>query len=168
MFPTLTGGSAKSCLNWASVAGFKPSDYPQAGLEANYCRRPIANPDGSRGPWCFVGGVTKPVACSIPLAVSAFPAEVSSAMHNSDPQTVRYSMVERHIIGDMSVPPCSRTDVAFPAQCSVSSSDFEIDAVSGVFLSSCASLLLVICLWLPMNLCVPGTRSDQCPHASGA
>jgi hypothetical protein len=37
-----------------------------------------------------------------------------------------------------------------------------------VFLSSCASLLLVICLWLPMNLCVPGTRSDQCPHASGA
>lgn len=63
----------------------------------------------------------------MPLAVSAFPVEVSSAMHNSDPQTVRYSMVERHIIGDMSVPPCSRTDVVFPAQCSVSSSELLLD-----------------------------------------
>ena len=44
------------CLAWNTTEKYRSRDYPNAGLEQNYCR----NPDNdSRGPWCFFYGPRK-------------------------------------------------------------------------------------------------------------
>ncbi|EDL02069.1 plasminogen, isoform CRA_i [Mus musculus] len=47
---TITG---KKCQSWAAMFPHRhsktPENFPDAGLEMNYCR----NPDGDKGPWCY-------------------------------------------------------------------------------------------------------------------
>ncbi|KAM9316694.1 plasminogen [Gastrophryne carolinensis] len=63
-----TTKSGKTCQEWASntphVPNITPEKFPDAGLEANFCR----NPDGdSKGPWCYTTDPTLRFEyCNIP------------------------------------------------------------------------------------------------------
>ena len=60
--------SGNKCQNWDSQSPNEHSrtaaNYPNSGLEANYCR----NPDGESGAWCYNDGGTSPrwELCDIP------------------------------------------------------------------------------------------------------
>ncbi|XP_078658301.1 plasminogen-like [Branchiostoma floridae x Branchiostoma belcheri] len=64
-------GSGLTCQAWGSQAPrphrFRPEDYPDSGLEENYCRNPDADP---MGPWCVT---TSPIRgweyCTVPSCI---------------------------------------------------------------------------------------------------
>uniref|UniRef100_A0A3P9PXF7 Kringle domain-containing protein n=1 Tax=Poecilia reticulata TaxID=8081 RepID=A0A3P9PXF7_POERE len=61
--------SGKKCQRWASQTPHRhdytivPEQFPDAGLDKNYCR----NPDGKQKPWCFTTDYKTPWEyCSLP------------------------------------------------------------------------------------------------------
>lgn len=71
--------SGKTCQAWSSQSPQThtrtPQNYPDAGLESNYCR----NPDGEAGAWCYTTDKnTRWEFCDIPVCSLATSAPVAS------------------------------------------------------------------------------------------
>merc|ERR1712002_544404 len=48
-----TGRDGGKCKLWKDTTSYKHTDYPDAGLEENYCRNP-GGYEGEKLPWCYL------------------------------------------------------------------------------------------------------------------